>query len=151
MECALSLSEIRIENSLPHLKDEYPKASVIPERGGNQHGTSGSRRFFRYLEGKNKLLGSELPIDVQATAFQWKVWKELQNIPYGTTRSYNDIAERIGVPRGYRAVANACAVNRVPLAIPCHRVVRKNGDLGGYRWGMERKTKLLEMEKNSIE
>jgi AraC family transcriptional regulator of adaptative response/methylated-DNA-[protein]-cysteine methyltransferase len=136
---------------LSHLEDEYPKASVIPEMEAGISMEPWVSEILSFLDGKNKLLGSELPIVVQTTAFQWKVWKELQNIPYGTTRSYNDIAERIGAPRAYRAVANACAVNRVPLAIPCHRVVRKNGDLGGYRWGMERKKKLLEMEKNSAE
>ncbi|MDA4112189.1 MAG: bifunctional DNA-binding transcriptional regulator/O6-methylguanine-DNA methyltransferase Ada [Thaumarchaeota archaeon] len=130
-----------------YLSDEYPKATIISEPETDIQLQEWVSQILQYLEGKNKLLNSNLPIDVQATAFQWKVWKELQNIPYGTTRSYNDIANRVGVPRGYRAVANACASNRVPLAIPCHRVVRKNGDLGGYRWGVERKKKLLQLEK----
>jgi AraC family transcriptional regulator, regulatory protein of adaptative response / methylated-DNA-[protein]-cysteine methyltransferase len=135
------------ERLLSHLKDEYPEALLLSEADASVDMSAWVSEILRYLEGKNRLLSSNLPIDVQATAFQWKVWKELQNIPYGTTRSYNDIANRIGVPLGYRAVANACASNHVPLAIPCHRVVRKNGDLGGYRWGVERKRKLLEMEK----
>ena len=134
-----------------NLTDEYSKATIIPEAEAGINMEQWVSEILSYLDGKNKLLGSKLPVDVQATAFQWKVWKELQNIPYGTTRSYNDIAERIGAPRAYRAVANACAVNRVPLAIPCHRVVRKNGDLGGYRWGMDRKKKLLDMEKRASE
>lgn len=78
--------------------------------------------------------------------FQQRVWKELQSIPYGETRSYAEVAEAIDNPNAVRAVARACASNSVALVVPCHRVVRSNGDLGGYRWGMERKRKLLEME-----
>ena len=88
-----------------------------------------------------------IPIDVQASAFQWKVWRELQKIPLGQTRSYSDIAAAIGAPRAVRAVASACANNRVALLIPCHRVIRQSGDLGGYRWGLERKKRLLEKER----
>ncbi len=136
---------------LSHLKSEYPHAQIISDAEAGIDMGGWISEILEYLQGKNRLLSSNLPIDVQATAFQWKVWKELQNIPYGATRSYNEIAERIGVPKGYRAVANACASNHVPLAIPCHRVVRKNGDLGGYRWGVERKRKLLEMEQRTSE
>ena len=88
-----------------------------------------------------------LPLDLQATAFQWRVWRELQKIPYGSTASYAAIARRIGKPRAVRAVANACADNRAALVIPCHRVVRQDGAPGGYRWGAERKAKLLEAER----
>ncbi len=97
-----------------------------------------------YLGGHHPHL--DLPVDVQATAFQQRVWKELQSIPYGETRSYAEVAEAIDNPNAVRAVARACASNSVALVVPCHRVVRSNGDLGGYRWGMERKRKLLEME-----
>lgn len=90
---------------------------------------------------------ADVPLDVQASAFQWKVWRELQRIPLGQTRSYGEIAEAIGSPRAVRAVASACANNRVALLIPCHRVIRQSGDLGGYRWGLERKRKLLEKER----
>jgi AraC family transcriptional regulator of adaptative response/methylated-DNA-[protein]-cysteine methyltransferase len=90
---------------------------------------------------------TDVPIDVQASAFQWKVWRELQRIPLGETRSYTDIAEAIGAPRAVRAVASACANNRVALLIPCHRVIRQSGDLGGYRWGLDRKKRLLEKER----
>jgi AraC family transcriptional regulator of adaptative response/methylated-DNA-[protein]-cysteine methyltransferase len=90
---------------------------------------------------------TDVPIDVQASAFQWKVWRELQKIPLGQTRSYSDIAEAIGAPRAVRAVASACANNRVALLIPCHRVIRQSGDLGGYRWGLDRKKRLLEKER----
>ena len=90
---------------------------------------------------------SEIPLDVQASAFQWKVWHELQKIPFGETRSYSDIATAIGSPSAVRAVASAIANNRVAVVIPCHRVVRQGGALGGYRWGIERKRRLLEKER----
>ena len=88
-----------------------------------------------------------LPLDLQATSFQWRVWHELQRIPYGETASYAEIARRIGKPRAVRAVANACADNRAALVVPCHRVVRGDGAPGGYRWGAERKATLLASEK----
>ena len=89
----------------------------------------------------------DLPLDVRATAFQQKVWETLQHIPRGETRSYTEIACEIGDPKAVRAVARACATNPVALAVPCHRVVRSDGDLAGYRWGIERKKKLLEAER----
>ncbi|HEX8818072.1 MAG TPA: bifunctional DNA-binding transcriptional regulator/O6-methylguanine-DNA methyltransferase Ada [Terriglobales bacterium] len=89
-----------------------------------------------------------LPLDIQATAFQRKVWGYLQKIPFGATRSYAAVAKGIGQPAATRAVARACATNPVAVAIPCHRVVRKSGELGGYRWGLERKEALLEMERS---
>src|SRR6266704_861035 len=88
----------------------------------------------------------DLPVDVQATAFQWRVWEMLRAIPYGSTRSYSAIAQALGNPKAARAVAHACATNPVSLVIPCHRVVRENGALGGYRWGLERKQRLLAEE-----
>jgi AraC family transcriptional regulator of adaptative response/methylated-DNA-[protein]-cysteine methyltransferase len=88
----------------------------------------------------------DIPLDARGTAFQWRVWKELQRIPRGTTLSYSEVAKRIGSPKAVRAVAHACATNPVALVIPCHRVVREDGTLGGYRWGLERKKELLEME-----
>jgi AraC family transcriptional regulator of adaptative response/methylated-DNA-[protein]-cysteine methyltransferase len=83
---------------------------------------------------------------VQATAFQWKVWRALQRIPEGETRAYADVARAIGKPEAVRAVARACAANPVALVVPCHRVVRSDGGLGGYRWGVERKKQLLARE-----
>lgn len=103
--------------------------------------------ILRHLAGQQTSLN--LPLDVQATAFQRRVWEELRRIPYGTTRSYGDIARSIGQPTAVRAVARACATNPVALVTPCHRVIRENGDLGGYHWGLERKRKLLEQEKRS--
>lgn len=97
-----------------------------------------------YLRGWQPQL--DLPLDIQATSFQLRVWEALREIPYGETRSYTQIATAIGQPTAARAVARACATNPTALVIPCHRVVRENGDLSGYRWGIERKAALLEME-----
>jgi AraC family transcriptional regulator, regulatory protein of adaptative response / methylated-DNA-[protein]-cysteine methyltransferase len=93
----------------------------------------------------------DIPFDIQASAFQWKVWRELQKIPFGETRSYGEIASAIGAPKAVRAVASACANNRVAVVIPCHRVIRQSGALGGYRWGLERKRLLLEKERATRE
>ncbi len=93
-------------------------------------------------------LGLDLPLDVRGTAFQQRVWRALQAIPAGATASYADIARSIGAPKAVRAVAGACAANPLALAIPCHRVVRGDGSLSGYRWGVERKRVLLEREKS---
>ncbi|ETF00818.1 methylated-DNA--protein-cysteine methyltransferase [Advenella kashmirensis W13003] len=87
-----------------------------------------------------------MPLDVRGTAFQERVWQALREIPAGTTASYGDIAARIGAPTAVRAVAQACGANRIAVAIPCHRVVRRDGDISGYRWGVERKRALLEKE-----
>ncbi len=93
-----------------------------------------------------KAPGAALPLDVQGTAFQMQVWEELCRIPRGSTVSYGELAQRIGRPKAVRAVGRACATNPVALITPCHRAVRANGELGGYRWGIERKRKLLEEE-----
>ena len=99
-----------------------------------------------HLQGKQARL--DLPLDVQATAFQWSVWQKLKEIPYGATRSYSEVARAIGRPSAVRAVARACATNPVALVIPCHRVVREDESLGGYRWGIERKQALLDLEQS---
>ena len=91
-------------------------------------------------------LGLDLPLDVRGTAFQQRVWKELRTIPPGKTATYSDIAQRVGAPKATRAVAQACASNVLAVAIPCHRVVRRDGTLSGYRWGVERKRALLASE-----
>lgn len=90
------------------------------------------------------------PLDICATAFQWRVWQALQRIPRGQTRSYGQIAAQIGAPRSVRAVANACARNRLAIIVPCHRVIREDGSLGGYRWGIERKRALLAREAQAV-
>jgi len=94
-----------------------------------------------------KLLPAELPIDIRGTAFQWRVWRALTRIPRGQTRSYSDIARAIGSPSSVRAVARACATNPVTLVVPCHRVVRADGDVAGYRWGTTVKKQLLRKEQ----
>ena len=89
------------------------------------------------------------PIDIRATAFQWRVWNALQRIPVGATRSYAQIAQEIGAPKSVRAVANACGRNRLAIVVPCHRVIREDGSLGGYRWGIARKQALLARESQA--
>jgi AraC family transcriptional regulator of adaptative response/methylated-DNA-[protein]-cysteine methyltransferase len=91
-------------------------------------------------------IGLDLPLDIRGTTFQQRVWQALREIPVGETASYTDIARRIGSPKAVRAVAQACAANALAVAIPCHRVVRNDGALSGYRWGVERKRALLEKE-----
>ena len=100
----------------------------------------------RYLSGQASNL-DQLPLDVRGTTFQWRVWRFLQTIPAGAVRSYAEVAEAIGKPGAARAVGHACATNPVALVIPCHRVLRGDGQLGGYRWGLDRKRKLLEHER----
>jgi AraC family transcriptional regulator, regulatory protein of adaptative response / methylated-DNA-[protein]-cysteine methyltransferase len=92
-----------------------------------------------------------LPLDLQGTAFQIRVWESLRTIPVGETRTYSDVAEQIGSPRAVRAVASACAANAVALAVPCHRVIRRDGSLGGYRWGLDVKEALLLAERNRVD
>jgi AraC family transcriptional regulator of adaptative response/methylated-DNA-[protein]-cysteine methyltransferase len=101
--------------------------------------------LFRLMDGRDA--SPSLPLDIRATAFQRQVWEALQRIPRGETRSYSAIAKKIGMPKATRAVARACATNPVAVAIPCHRVVRQDGESGGYRWGIERKEQLLALEK----
>jgi AraC family transcriptional regulator, regulatory protein of adaptative response / methylated-DNA-[protein]-cysteine methyltransferase len=124
---------------------EYPNASI------DSKDTAISPSLNLWLhEVLNLISGktphTDLPLDVQATAFQWQVWEELRRIPRGATRSYQQIANAIGKPKAVRAVASACARNHVALVIPCHRVIREDKTLGGYRWGMERKKQLLQKE-----
>ena len=102
-------------------------------------------QVIRHLEGDLPHL--DLPLDVRATAFQRRVWAELLKIPAGTTRTYSEIAGRLGNPKAQRAVGRACATNPVSIAIPCHRAIREDGGLGGYRWGLERKRALLDAEE----
>ena len=126
------------------LREEYPSAEIRREDSGLGQWV---HSIVKHLQGSQPQLN--LPLDVQATAFQWEVWHKLQSIPYGQTRSYSAIARSMGRPRAARAVARACATNRVSIVIPCHRVVREDGNLGGYRWGIKRKETLLSMEQNN--
>lgn len=123
------------------LRKEYPKAEIVRAA----EGTNGwLREIISRVEGHAPSL--ELPLDIQATAFQRRVWQELQKIPRGTTRTYTQVAKSLGKPRSVRAVARACATNPVSIVVPCHRVIRTDGALAGYRWGLSRKEKLLERE-----
>lgn len=126
------------------LKAEYPAAALSREDDSLREWVE---QVQEHLRGRQPDLA--LPLDIRATAFQWRVWEELRKIPYGSTRSYKQVAEALGQPTAARAVARACATNPVCLLIPCHRVVRGDGDLGGYYWGLERKKALLEQEQKS--
>jgi AraC family transcriptional regulator, regulatory protein of adaptative response / methylated-DNA-[protein]-cysteine methyltransferase len=121
---------------------EYPKATLEWDEEALQPWVT---LLMNYLQGQPTKF--EVPLDVHASAFQWKVWEALRAIPAGQTRSYREIAQAIGQPTAARAVARACATNDVAVFIPCHRVVRENGQLGGYRWGLERKRRLLALEQ----
>lgn len=124
------------------LKREFPFATRKLDGGGLQPFVDS---LLRHMRGKD--LHASLPLDIRATAFQRRVWAYLQSIPFGATRSYSAVAKAIGQPRACRAVARACATNPVAVAIPCHRVVRDDGSMGGYQWGVERKKALLELEQ----
>jgi AraC family transcriptional regulator, regulatory protein of adaptative response / methylated-DNA-[protein]-cysteine methyltransferase len=127
------------------LRKEYPAASVkAMARPYPEQFRLWMEALTRHLEGAQPRL--DVPVDVRATAFQMKVWRYLQSIPYGGVRSYSEVAAGIGQPSATRAVARACASNQVAIVIPCHRVIRGDGGLGGYRWGLERKRGLLKRE-----
>jgi AraC family transcriptional regulator of adaptative response/methylated-DNA-[protein]-cysteine methyltransferase len=134
----LGASDARLEAAL---RKEYPRAAIRRDRNGLE-GWVG--KILSHLRGQEPHL--DLPTDVQATAFQRRVWEELRRIPYGKTRTYSEVARAIGRPTAIRAVARACATNPVSVVVPCHRVVREDGNLAGYRWGLGRKRALLERE-----
>jgi AraC family transcriptional regulator of adaptative response/methylated-DNA-[protein]-cysteine methyltransferase len=138
--CAILLGDDP-EALVRDLRDRFPRA----ERVG---GEPGFERLVARVVGcvEAPALGFDLPLDVRGTAFQQRVWQALREIPLGATASYGEVAERIGEPRAVRAVGRACASNPIAVAIPCHRVVRSDGSLSGYRWGVERKRALLERE-----
>jgi AraC family transcriptional regulator of adaptative response/methylated-DNA-[protein]-cysteine methyltransferase len=139
--CAVAMgsSDAELTRSLAH---EYPAATITADAGAL---ASSANAIVSHLAGREPRL--DLPLDVQATAFQWQVWQALAAIPYGETRTYSEVAATIGRPQAVRAVARACATNPVALAVPCHRVVSKGGDTGGYRWGVNRKKALLATER----
>jgi AraC family transcriptional regulator of adaptative response/methylated-DNA-[protein]-cysteine methyltransferase len=126
------------------LQDSFPRANLI---GGDADFEQLVARVIAFIEAPG--IGLDLPLDVRGTAFQQRVWKTLREIPAGETESYTEIAGRIGSPDSVRAVAGACAANKLAVAIPCHRVVRNDGALAGYRWGVERKRALLEKEEGA--
>ncbi|WP_222105702.1 bifunctional DNA-binding transcriptional regulator/O6-methylguanine-DNA methyltransferase Ada [Paraburkholderia sp. BCC1885] len=126
------------------LQDRFTKANLI---GGDAEYEALVAHVVGFVEAP--ALGLDLPLDVRGTAFQQRVWQALREIPLGQTASYSDIARKIGAPKAVRAVAGACASNNIAVAIPCHRVVRNDGDLSGYRWGVDRKRTLIEREAHA--
>src|SRR6266851_1682171 len=124
---------------LRQLQDRFPKAKLI---GADKDYEGLVARVVGFIEAPQ--IGLDLPLDVRGTAFQRRVWQALQEIPVGQTVSYTEIAQRIGSPKAVRAVVGACAANNLAVAIPCHRVVRRDGALSGYAWGVERKKVLLD-------
>ena len=127
------------------LREEYPCAEIHRQ---SSRRTEWVRDILAYLRGQQPKL--DLPLDLAATAFQMRVWEELRRIPYGSTRTYAQVAGRLGQPTATRAVARACATNPVSLVVPCHRVVRQDGNLAGYRWGLQRKQALIETERKQV-
>jgi AraC family transcriptional regulator of adaptative response/methylated-DNA-[protein]-cysteine methyltransferase len=123
------------------LQDRFPNAQLIGDEKDFEHLVA---KVVGFVEAPANDL--DLPLDVRGTAFQQRVWQELRKIPMGSTATYSEIARRIGKPSAVRAVADACASNKIAIAIPCHRVVRTDGSLSGYRWGVERKRELLKRE-----
>jgi AraC family transcriptional regulator, regulatory protein of adaptative response / methylated-DNA-[protein]-cysteine methyltransferase len=124
------------------LRKEYPKAEIA---AGGDSFERWVKEIVQRVEGNPPRL--ELPLDLQATAFQRRVWQELQRIPRGSTRTYTQVARALGSPKSVRAVARACATNPVSIVVPCHRVIREDGSLAGYRWGLSRKEQLLAQER----
>jgi AraC family transcriptional regulator of adaptative response/methylated-DNA-[protein]-cysteine methyltransferase len=138
--CAMSFGDDP-EALVRDLEDRFPQARLI---GGDAAFEELVAKAVGFVEAPR--LGLDLPLDVRGTAFQQRVWQALRKIPPGSTATYSEVARRIGAPKAVRAVAHACASNPIALAIPCHRVVRTDGSLSGYRWGVERKRALLERE-----
>lgn len=138
--CAISLGD-NPDALARELQDQFPHAHLI---GGDAAFERLVAKVVGFVEAPG--LGLDLPLDLRGTAFQQRVWQALRKIPSGSTLSYTDLAERIGAPKAVRAVAGACAANLLAVAIPCHRVVRTDGALSGYRWGVDRKRTLLERE-----
>jgi AraC family transcriptional regulator of adaptative response/methylated-DNA-[protein]-cysteine methyltransferase len=133
------------------LRQEFPRATITRIDAGRDEWLAAIvTRIDEDLRGNASSRTPLPPLDIRATAFQWRVWQALQHIPRGETRSYSDIADEIGEPRAVRAVANACGRNRLAVVVPCHRVIREDGSLGGYRWGIERKRTLLAKEQGKV-
>jgi AraC family transcriptional regulator of adaptative response/methylated-DNA-[protein]-cysteine methyltransferase len=138
--CSVKLGS-NVPELVKGLKTEFPRASIDRDDEGMSDVATTLERATR-----GEADATQLPLDLAGTAFQIRVWEALRSIPLGETRTYSDVAKEIGVPRAVRAVASACAANEAALAIPCHRVVRRDGSLGGYRWGITRKEALLAAE-----
>jgi AraC family transcriptional regulator of adaptative response/methylated-DNA-[protein]-cysteine methyltransferase len=142
--CSIILGD-KPEPMVADLQSQFPKARLAP---GGKAFADWIRQVLRFI--KEPVSGLKLPLDIRGTAFQQRVWKALSNIPVGTTKTYSQIASEIHAPKSARAVAGAIASNKLAMAIPCHRVIRSSGELCGFRWGVKRKQKLLELEKVKI-
>lgn len=144
--CAVMLgeSDVRLARDLGH---QFPRAGLRRVDDGDLWLAQLVRRVADEIRHPGQ--GQGIPLDLYGTAFQWRVWQALVAIPAGETRTYTELARAIGRPRSVRAVASACAANRVAVVVPCHRVVRSDGSLGGYRWGLPRKASLLEAERRA--
>lgn len=141
----LGESDVALERGL---RVQFPRAEISRvDEGADEWLGQLVRRVSARVARPNAPLDGALPLDLQGTAFQWRVWRALLAIPVGETRTYRQLARAVGRPKAVRAVASACAANRAAVVVPCHRVVRTDGSLGGYRWGLPRKAKLLEVEK----
>lgn len=141
--CSILIGEDPV-SLIQNLQDQFPKANLIGDESGYEDMIA---KVVGLIEKPG--VGLNLPLDIRGTAFQQRVWKALQQIPVGSTASYTDIAKQIGMPKAVRAVAQACGANALAVAIPCHRVIRNDGALSGYRWGVERKRALLEREAHA--
>lgn len=138
--CAVRLSDTR-EQGRDELNDLFPNAALILGEGDVEKFVA---TIVAHIE--EPKMASELPLDIRGSAFQQRVWAALREIPIGSKATYSDVAQAIGAPKSVRAVAQACAANPIAIFVPCHRVVRSDGSLSGYRWGVERKQQLLEYE-----
>jgi AraC family transcriptional regulator of adaptative response/methylated-DNA-[protein]-cysteine methyltransferase len=141
--CAIFLGDDP-DSLVRELQDQFPKANLI---GGDARFEQLVAKVIGFVE--TPALGLDLPLDIRGTAFQQRVWQSLRKIPAGSTASYTEVAKLIGAPNSVRAVAQACGANALAVVIPCHRVLRNDGALSGYRWGVERKRALLEKEANA--
>ena len=141
--CCIEFGE-DCESLVDSLSDRFPEAHIERNESALKEWLATITTFIT-----TPRAGLSLPLDIQGTAFQRRVWKALQSVAIGSTKRYSDIAAEIGQPKAHRAVARACAANPLAVAIPCHRVVRTDGSLGGYRWGLERKAELLARERGA--
>jgi len=142
--CMTALGDDR-DSLAAALRERFPRAELVAEDAGLKEWAD---RIVRFITAPEQNL--DLPLDIRGTAFQARVWRALQKIPLGKTASYTEIAARLGQPKAVRAVAQACAANKLALVVPCHRVTRSDGELGGYRWGLERKRALLVRERAAV-
>ena len=142
--CMTALGDDR-DSLAAALQERFPRAELVPEDAGLKQWAD---RIVRFITAPEQNL--DLPLDIRGTAFQARVWRALRKIPLGKTASYTEIAAALGQPKAVRAVAQACAANKLALIVPCHRVIRSDGELGGYRWGLERKRELLSRERAAM-